>query len=378
MTAIQARQSNNAAPSTDTTLPALTGLRGVAALVVVWVHVHKPIGSENFTTILDKVLQFGWVGVPLFFILSGFLITWLALQEIESTGRFHLRAFLLRRSLRIMPLYFFVVTLGLAAAHAPLHLLSNLGVPGNWAFPLLTFTTNFAIAARHTAYQLNGLVVLWSLSAEIQFYIIWSICLKLFTRKRLEIIAMAGLALSFAVRLTSTESDFFIYREQAAVSLGSLMMGCLAALFFDSTRKALRHPRRIEPVLVAAIFATTIAACPTPESTAGKCALITAIDIECALLLLLAAHSRGSLARLFKTKGLQFAGEISYPLYVFHPIVIAIYDNALHHFHIREPHSWLRTGLEYIVIILITAAVSTLWNTIEKPLRRLRRRSAAH
>ena len=150
--------------------PALDGLRGIAVLLVIAIHVG--------------LLASGYVGVDMFFALSGFLITALLYEEWETTGSFSLRRFYQRRARRLLPALWTLV-LGFALVVVLLH-------PFGEPWPLrrvvaatLLFVNNWvtALAPRHRA-VLGALVPTWTLAEEVQFYLIWPLVLWVLLRRR--------------------------------------------------------------------------------------------------------------------------------------------------------------------------------------------------
>src|SRR5438093_1585780 len=150
--------------------PALDGVRGIAIAIVVAFH------------------AFGWpaagtLGVDLFFVLSGFLITTLLLEEHARSGRIGIRAFYLRRARRLLPALFALLVpfllIALAAVvfrgSSPSALFLGLGAA-------LTYTSNIVVAADPSAVP-AALIHLWSLGAEEQFYIVWPLLLVVLMRR---------------------------------------------------------------------------------------------------------------------------------------------------------------------------------------------------
>ena len=139
-------------------IPALDGLRGVAVLLVMLYHAN--------------LLASGWVGVQLFFVLSGFLITRVLLQARSGTSAARASLhFYLRRALRIFPAYFLYLLAGLAlAAVSPWGLSAD--APGFW--PAMIFVYNWYRAWAPSA-DLRWLDHLWSLSVEEQLYLLLSL-----------------------------------------------------------------------------------------------------------------------------------------------------------------------------------------------------------
>jgi len=142
-------------------LPSLDGWRALSILMVLGAHTTHTTGFPEELRPLFLWVFDGALGVRFFFCISGFLITYLMLQEAERTGRMSLRDFYVRRTLRILPVYFLylAVLLGLQCT-TPLKLTA-----GEWAASL-TFTADFA-----SGQWLNG--HLWSLAVEEQFYLLW-------------------------------------------------------------------------------------------------------------------------------------------------------------------------------------------------------------
>lgn len=154
-------KSSPAAKNDSDRLPSLDGWRAVSILMVLGAHCRYTVGFPSAWSVPFLWLFDGDLGVRFFFVISGFLITWLMLVENGRYGWVSLKAFYARRALRILPVYFaFLLTVaGLqwwtAFSQSPLAWLGN-----------LTFTTNFIPSGFTTEH-------LWSLSTEEQFYLLW-------------------------------------------------------------------------------------------------------------------------------------------------------------------------------------------------------------
>ena len=161
-------------------IPSLDGLRAIAIGLVVFGHL---CGTSNFfpRSTFAPLGDFGVFGVRVFFVISGFLITFLMLDEIEATGTVSLKRFYLRRSLRIFPAsYVFILFVFLS---------SRLGwptlLPGD-LFHAVTYTVNYD---KHTSWEVGHL---WSLSVEEQFYCWWPAAMRVLGSRRS--LKLAGLA----------------------------------------------------------------------------------------------------------------------------------------------------------------------------------------
>ena len=155
-------------------LPSLDGLRAISALMVVVGHAGKVLQVGRHLPFGSGVVDvWGPVGVTVFFVLSGFLITRLIVRERRTTGTMDVRAFYLRRALRILPAYW--VYIAVIAILARMHLV--LASPSSFARSL-SFTTNYL---NPHSWVLNHS---WSLSIEEQFYLLWPALLIIASEKR--------------------------------------------------------------------------------------------------------------------------------------------------------------------------------------------------
>ncbi len=299
--------------------PALDGFRGVAVLLVICDHAHLP-------------LRAAWIGVDLFFVLSGFLITALLLQEQAGAGRISLRAFYARRARRILPALA-LLTLAVAALSLTAHQLQD-----RW--PLWAqVTATWAFAANAVAWlggaPLGAFTATWSLACEEQFYLLWPLVLACVLRRgrgprRLlagvlaaaVALAAAGWAVS-AGGVAGSADVFFCPLGRGA----ELLLGCALAV-------AWRHrlvPRALEraPVAFAAVAALGVLAWRAPLGTQGTY-LAAALCSALVLLGLLAERPDarpGPLAAAFTIRPLRYTGMVSYGLYLYNDAV----SRLLHH-----------------------------------------------
>src|SRR5918911_2025059 len=173
-------------------IPELDGLRGLAVLAVLCAHYFGEVPHGL------RFLTFGWLGVDLFFVLSGFLIGGILIANRESSGYFS--TFYIRRACRIFPAYYAVVALTLTASA----LLKLKGAP--WFDPLLppaaylTYTQNFAIALIGRA-QGDWLLPTWTLAVEEQFYLLLPVIVFFTPPRRLLPVTLAVIASGPAFRL---------------------------------------------------------------------------------------------------------------------------------------------------------------------------------
>lgn len=310
-------------------VPALDGLRGIAIALVVGYHAFGfPLG--------------GWLGVDLFFVLSGFLITTLLLEERAATGKIRLRGFYARRARRLLPALA-VLLLGylcIAAARGA----DGLGAVARWGFYTGNVYEAFWPGAGDHVVGLNHL---WSLAQEEQFYLVWPAALLPARRARRPVLVLVALATALVVyRLVLADAGASAARIYFApdTNVDGLLFG--SALAYQRLRAPFAVPR---PALAAAVAVGVVAAALVP-STARLDATVLPLA-ELASVVLIAAAVGGTL-RL--PRPLVWLGGISYSLYLWHFVVLW----ALH----------FRHALLAVAISVAAAYASTTW--IERPFRR--------
>ncbi|MGN6205976.1 acyltransferase family protein [Humibacter sp.] len=202
--------------------PSLDGLRAVAILAVLLGHLT---GTRSFPASLSPILNGPYVdlaalGVRVFFVLSGFLITALLLTEYERSDTIRLGRFYQRRALRIVPAY--LVFLGVVVALAAW---GAIAVPANDLWRALTYTINYDT---HRAWPVGHL---WSLAVEEQFYLVWPVTLLWAGRRRAVWIAAAVVALVPVIRvLDATTGHLLLIGTSFETTADALATGCLLAL----------------------------------------------------------------------------------------------------------------------------------------------------
>src|SRR5690606_9638731 len=307
-------------------IKSINGLRAVAILLVIFSHLNR---APRVPAWLHEVLGFtnyGTLGVRLFFLLSGFLITTLLLRERRQNGYVSIRKFFMRRVLRIFPCFY--------AYLLALFILGQLGVldvSRNAVFYAMLYIQNFNIFQNHALFE-NSWVVehSWSLSVEEQFYLLYPFIFKFLLAKRLPepLLFFAGAVLvSTAFRALN-----YSYPELSRMTGGSFIMhadflvyGCGIALFYPSFQKLLMgKPKKYKNVFaVTAIFSAILAA--KVEYNSGVLIMgAGAVILLCLFYILLYVifYTEGLVGRLLETKPFIFAGKLSYSIYVWQQLFL--------------------------------------------------------
>jgi len=335
-------------------IPQLDAVRGIAILVVLAHNLH------GFTSLpLSYLTNYGWMGVDLFFVLSGFLITGILLDSKSSGDYF--RNFYARRCLRIWPLYysvlilmFVIVPLVRPQDTAELFQRSS---PW-WSYPF--FLQNFLVAAPASA--VGPLGVSWSLAVEELFYLVWPFFVRFVSTERLHFIAWVVLLLSPGLRLFFLTQHWIIYSNPFC-RLDGMMAGALLAIL---ARKSGFVPGQ----LLKPAWTVFLVAAPLAIATAAYDAMWLAFSmavLASASFVFLALFSANTWLRAFLTnRFLVFTGTISYGLYLLHKIP----DDVLKHLHWKDTQPiaafWVAVAASYLLAI-------ASWNLLEKPFLSLKK-----
>ena len=246
----------NSSTSGSRRVPTLDGVRGLAALLVLGVH-FQTLMSVPATPVLPawiaSSLSWGWSGVDLFFVLSGFLITGILLDQQEMDRRY--RSFYARRSLRILPLYYGVLITCVCAGRIIKHFgpHSPFGPsPAGWICYFL-YVQNWWLPIGRL-YRTEYLGPLWSLAIEEQFYLIWPTFIWRLSRRTLMNVCVAGACVAFSIRLLlmlpgSSALTYAAYMN-TFTRMDALLAGCWCALIARN-QTLTERVRRLSPIVFA-------------------------------------------------------------------------------------------------------------------------------
>jgi peptidoglycan/LPS O-acetylase OafA/YrhL len=337
-------------------LPQLDAVRAFAVSLVLWHHWYGPP---------DYKIQFGAIGVWIFFVISGFLITRILLKSRAETVRGNRRAlvtFYVRRVLRIFPLYYFILLVGL---------LTSASLRGMWPW-YVGYLQNFKMMMNENDPFIFG-PHLWSLAVEEQFYLVWP-WLVLFTPRVLLLpIIGSGIVLAIALRMVCTHLGWTAFQVYAFTpdNLDTLGLGALLAYFVTYRPGQVVVLRRVAlgagiAILLGAGFLRShvvdwgLMAMPT-----GLIAVWVIAHIANGV-----GGVRGLAGRAMSFGPSVYMGRISYGIYVYHYFVPDVMKPVFARLHVREQGFWFG-----VICFSVTIAVASLsWFLLENPINSLKNR----
>ena len=330
-------------------IPALDGVRMIAVFLVIFYHF-------GFAAVP------GARGVMMFFVLSGFLITWLLLKEHEKTGTISLKGFYRRRTLRIFPA-FYAFWLGIVA----LRLATSTAVPWGQAWSSFFYVSNYYSALNH--HPENIFSHTWSLAVEEQFYLLWPV-LFLACRQNLRLMTSLLIGIMVCGTIHRTLLAYVFGVDQSYVysafdtRIDQLLTGCLLAVVLK--RRAL--PRfwqaacghQVAPLVTILAFIVLM--------VAGRAFVPRYRDVlGFTLEPLLIAVFLAQVVALSKTRAwswlniapVRFLGRISYSLYLYQQLTLYPVKRVLQDY---------PTAVQLLVALAVTIIVASLsYYVIERP-----------
>ncbi len=352
----------SSAPPIRTYRDDIDGMRAVAVLVVVTFHAFP------------QALPGGFVGVDVFFVISGYLIGTVLLADMGSR-HFHVGSFLARRVKRLVPALLVVLPTCLAFGWVVLFD-SEYRKLGHHAVAGATFLSNFAYWREDgyfdSASEYKPLLHLWSLGVEWQFYVTWPIVMILALKRgwHLGAVTLAFGVISFGASIVMTPIMSATAFYLPPTRIWEFLAGTILAVAGASRPRPNSRPRRVLPQLVAEMMAfgglaAILAAAILYRSSGdfpGSAALLPVLG---AMATIGAAPSSTWARGLLSSRPLVFCGIISYTLYLWHWPLLS-FARILHS---GEPSATVRCAA---VALSLALAILTTW-LVEKPARRSRK-----
>jgi peptidoglycan/LPS O-acetylase OafA/YrhL len=337
--------------ATDSRLPALDGLRAISIVLVILGHLS---GAHGFITLNMGIGDYAHLGVVVFFVISGFLITTLLLAEERIHGRVSLKLFYARRSLRIFPAAFaYLAVVGMLWTGGVIHLKTS------DMMCAITYTMNYL---PERSWQVGHL---WSLSVEEQFYLVWPFAFA-HLRPRNRVGTLAGVLLvAVLARLAARlflEGTAYRNLEMFPMVADSLAAGCLLGIargWLESQSWYLRLLRPLPSILIfLCVLVLNRYGAYTIDGVLGS----TLINLGLAMLIhRCVLYSKGGFSQFLQRKPVAFVGVLSYSLYLWQQLFLN-----------RNSGTWTNAFPQNLVFAVVAAAAS--YFLLEKPLMRFRTR----
>jgi peptidoglycan/LPS O-acetylase OafA/YrhL len=307
----------------------LNGLRFVGALTVLLFHcftLQREIWGDFYKTpwfqAIFSIANKGHLGVNLFFVLSGFLITYLLLDENLKTGRINIFNFLLRRFLRIWPVYFLVVLFGFYVF--PLLPFGIGTIHEFWRFSL--FLSNFDEIIHGANDRINFLSATWSVSIEEQFYLVWGILLGAIPFKKAVFFPLFFLVIivsSILFRSFYWNDARMIYFHTFSVMSDLAIGGIIGYLAFNGKIQPLFERLKKWHLLLFYLFAVIILLSSNQFFEGAWIAFErVVIGVLFACIILEQVYAKNSFYKIDKLPYFFAAGELTYGFYMFHCVFI--------------------------------------------------------
>lgn len=340
-------------------IPTLDGVRGLAILLVLVFHLYKYIYVTNI----------GWIGVDLFFVLSGFLITGILLNA-KATPNFFLN-FISRRALRIFPLYYlflFLFFIVLPALNLSLYI-DNFEYLSENQIWFWTYTQNWLGA--FSSDWINGSIIshFWSLAIEEQFYLFWPFIIYFNSKKSIVRISIVIIFMSIILR------NIFIYFEYSWVTsyiftlsrLDNLAIGALCAVlvrdgvFVKILNRYIVYIMMISFLIVIFILVYTRNLSMSNIYFLSFGYTVLAILFACIILFSLSEHRFNLLKTVFNNPIMIFFGKYSYGLYVYHiPAYMLLYPKLNSSLQVLTNFEIINSLIASTLIFIIVVIVSLL------------------
>lgn len=346
--------------------PSLNGVRAICALAVIKLHANWTLDGA------PRMFDWGFLGVDMFFVISGFLIVTLLLRERDRCGQIDLKQFYLRRTRRIFPIYYLLIGLLLLFALGTYAHSTKTWDLYKWSFPV------FALYLQDIVPVTMGVMYhTWSLPMEEQFYMLWPGVERFFRRSlivpTLLVLLLVNQLCNFGFfdgLLTAVYGPGGPLRPMYLITFTPILLGVLAAHLMHDPRTgrpiaALLENRWI-PLLLLSL---AMLVCEHSKVFQGVDRLMVHI-LFCLALVAMVINPRGVMSKTLRSRVLSYLGSISYGIYLYHTFVLLGVNAACKRMQV------VPTPFElFVVVTLIAIAVAAAsFRFIEAPIMRRRHR----
>ncbi len=316
----------------------LDGIRTLAFLMVFlqhgFTHTYELLHIKN--DVVNRVFQIassGGTGVSLFFVLSGFLITYLLLQEVKQTGKINVLHFYLRRMLRIWPLYYAVVIFAFVLYPFLKSQIGIISTYGSNPIYYYTFLSNFDVINIQKNFpgqdSMSGGIT-WSVAIEEQFYLLWPLLFIIIPKHKYLFIFLFTFFISLIFRLINFDDGVVVYFHSLSACTDLSIGGYFAYLVSTNNRikSIFQNLSFKKSIIFYIIFLLFIYFDDVPSSDNKGLVIFNRVisPIFFAIFICEQSFSSTKLFAFSDFKFLSFWGKYTYGLYLLHPIAITFCD----------------------------------------------------
>jgi len=321
--------------------------------------------NQDFLQRIIKILTSGTLGVSFFFVLSGFLITYLMLEEKAQKQSFSIKNFYIRRILRIWPLYFAVVLFGFFIYP---FIKTQIGYVEQNPYSLLhqlLFISNFDSIRVHEQGLLGVapmmIGITWSVSIEEQFYLIWPILFLIIPSTRFWVICLLVIVMSWLFRLTTEPANLYYHTLTVISDMG--MGGLGAFLSFNSTKFSLAI-EKLNKHIITTIYLLGFGVLMYSDKIFVNAILLSTFRIFTGVffcfILIEQCFAKKSLFKFGKLKIITDLGKYTYALYMLHPIGIQTSIIVFRLLNIQRDENIIYGLLYVLLAFIVSIALSIL------------------
>lgn len=349
----------------------LNGLRFFAAFAVIIAHLELTKKRLAFCNLEHEPIfkELGSLGVYFFFVLSGFLITYLLLAEKREINKIALKEFYLRRILRIWPLYFLIVAIGFFVLPLFDFFTMNSGWKVRWNSDMIGCFILYMAILPNLATAVYTLIPhigqAWSIGVEEQFYIIWPIMMK--SRKLSPIFLLVAFIIVWLaikifclimLKLNSDSGGWEAFAEFLAMSkMENMAIGGIGAVALHDNWKYVLSLIYNPVIFISSIIISLTLMYYTPEIVQNGIHMVYAVLY---LIIIINVAAKPRKTNILESKVFNYLGKISYGLYMYHLISVFIVVKVLGLFFGFDYESFFQNMMLYALSLGLTVIMSDI------------------
>jgi peptidoglycan/LPS O-acetylase OafA/YrhL len=353
--------------------PNLDGLRFISFFVVFLFHSNQSILSylndshPKLYGVIDFLCRHGNLGVNFFFVLSGFLITYLLIKEKELTGTVHVGNFYVRRILRIWPLYYLCVFIGFVVFAMLKKMSGDPAIENAHPWYYIAFIANFDIMHSWPVKpDALLLTILWSVAVEEQFYLTWPLILRVIPLRGYKYVFPAIMLFSLIFRSFHTgpgDAEFAIRYFHTFSVIGDMALGGLFAwlVSYETRFKALITdlPRAAIALIYAIALVLAFFKDEIFHSPAGMIVERLVIGFFFGLIILEQNYAKNSLFKMSRFKRVSMLGIYTYGLYCLHLMGLYLAIKVMNTLKLNGSVTWVAFAM-FLLALALALVISLL------------------